>query len=294
MQLRYLFALLATTFVLLLWLLSSVFFIVYPWQSTLILQFGELISVKQTPGLYAKLPWQDARYFDSRILTIDTADPDRFITAEKENLLVDSYIKWRIIDPKKYYETVRGQERAAVSRVVEVVNRGLRDEIGKRTVKDVVTGEREEVMSIMRERANDIAKKSYGMEIVDVRIKRVDLPTAVSENVYKNMIEERRRIANERRSTGEAEKEKIQAEADRERTVLLATARREGQELRGEGDAESARIYAEAYGQHPEFYDFYRSLEAYRNALGKPNDFFLLSPDSDFFRFLIDQQTPGE
>lgn len=290
MNAKHLLGIILTAFFLLMWFLSSVFFIVYPWQSALIIQFGELIEVKQEPGLYTKLPWQDALFFDSRILTIDTADPDRFITAEKENVLVDSYIKWRIIDPKKYYETVRGQERAAVSRIVEIVNRGLRDEIGKRTVKDVVTGEREAVMSIMRERADETAQKSYGMEIVDVRIKRVDLPTAVSENVYKNMIEERRRIANERRSTGEAEKEKIQAEAERERTVLLAEADREGQQLRGDGDAKSAKIYADAYGQYAEFYDFYRTLQAYRSALGKPNDFFLFSPDSDFFRYLKDEQ----
>ena len=287
---RSLLGVVIAAFLLLLWLLSSIFFVVYPWQSALILQFGELIEAKQEPGVYAKLPWQDKLYFDSRVLTIDTADPDRFITAEKENLLVDSYVKWRIVDPKRYYETVRGQERAAISRILEVVNRGLRDEIGKRTVKDVVTGEREEVMSVLRDRANETASASFGMEIVDVRIKRVDLPTAVSENVYRNMIEERRRIANERRSTGEAEKEKIQAEADRERTVILAEAMRQSQRLRGDGDSKSAKIYADAYSQAAEFYSFYRSLEAYRNTLGNAGDFFLLSPDnSDFFRYLKDE-----
>ena len=272
-------------FALLLWLLSSMLFIVYPWQSTLIIQFGELISVKQKPGLYVKAPWQTARFFDSRILTIDTADPDRYITEEKENLLVDSYVKWRITDPKKYYETLVGSESAAISRILEIVNKGLRDEFGKRTVKDVVTREREEVMSIMRERSNQ-GVASFGIEIIDVRLKRVDLPLAVSENIYKNMIEERRRIANERRSTGEAEKEKIEAEADRKRIVLLAEATREADRLRGEGDAKAAAIYAVAYNQHREFYDFYRSLTAYRRTLGSNQDLFLLSPDSDFFRYL--------
>lgn len=272
----------------LLWLTSAVLFIVYPWQSALILQFGELITVKQEPGLYAKLPWQTARFFDSRVLTIDTEDPDRYITAEKENLLVDSYIKWRITDPKKYYETVAGRESQAVRRLIEIINRGLRDEIGKRTVKDVVTGEREKVMEIMRSRADEAAQ-SLGTEIVDVRLKRVDLPLAVSENVYKNMIEERRRIANERRSTGEAEKEKIMAEADRDRTIILAEAMRDAERMRGEGDSKAAKIYADAYTQDDNFYDFYRSMEAYRNTLGTQRDFFLLSPRSDFFRYLKDE-----
>ena len=283
-------ALLITTGIaFLLWLLVDALFVVYPWQSALIVQFGRVLSAKHDPGLYIKAPFaQEVRYFDSRVLTIDTADPDRYITAEKENLLVNSYVKWRIIDPKKYVESVNS-EGAAVSRLLEIVNRGLRDEIGKRTVKDVVTGEREEVMSIMRARANEGAK-SFGVEIIDVRLKRVDLPEGVSENVYKNMIEERRRIANERRSSGEAEKEKIRAEADRERTVILAEARRKADILRGEGNAESASIYSRAFSSHPDFYDFYRSLLSYQRTLGTERDFFLLSPSSDFFRFLKDER----
>lgn len=274
---------------LLMWLLSAVLFIVYPWQSAVIRQFGELLSVKKSPGLYVKAPWQDVVLFDSRILTIDTSDPDSYITAEKENLLVDTYIKWRIVAPRTYYEaTGGGSETKAVARLREVINRGLRDEIGKRTVKDVVAGEREQVMEIMRTRANKDAA-SFGAEIVDVRLKRVDLPLAVSENVYKNMVEERRRIANERRATGEAEKEKIQAEADRERTVILARANQRADILRGEGDAEAARVYAAAYNRYPEFYNFHRSLSAYEKTLGHSNDFFLLSPRSDYFRYLKDE-----
>lgn len=286
--------LLGVSLLLLMWLLSSALFIVYPWQSAVIRQFGELLSIKREPGLYVKAPWQDVLFFDSRILTIDTTEPDRYITAEKENLLVDTYIKWRITDPQKFYEaTGGGAESKAVGRLLEVINRGLRDEIGKRTVKDVVTGEREQVMEIMRARANSDAQ-SFGAEIVDVRLKRVDLPVAVSENVYKNMIEERRRIANERRSTGEAEKEKIQAEADRARTVVIAQANRQAEVLRGEGDAETARIYADAYSRHSEFYGFYRSLTAYEKTLGNSNDFLILSPDSDFFRYLKSESGGAE
>lgn len=266
-------------------ILGKSLFIVYPWQSAIVLQFGEIVSVKQKPGLYAKAPWQSLLVFDSRVLTIDTAEPDRYITAEKENLLVDSYVKWRIVDPAKFYERLRGDESNAVGRLQEIINRGLRDEIGKRTVKNVVTGEREEAMRIMRDRANE-GSTDYGIEVLDVRLKRVDLPTGVSEEVYKNMIEERRRIANERRASGEAEKEKIRAKADRDRVIILSDAARRGEEVRGRGDAEAAATYAAAFSQHPEFYDFYRSLEAYRKTLGVQSDIFLLSPDSDFFRYL--------
>ena len=275
-------------FALVLVLAAKSLFIVYPWQVGLVLQFGEIVSAKTSPGLYAKAPWQSLRLFDSRVLTIDAEDPDRYITAEKENLLVDSFVKWRIVDPAKFYERLIGSESAAAARLQEIINRGMRDEIGKRTVKDVVTGEREEVMRIMRDRANEGAQE-LGLEVLDVRMKRVDLPAGVSENVYKNMIEERRRIANERRSEGEAEKEKIRAEADRDRIIILSDAARRAEEIRGRGDAEAAKVYAEAYSRHPNFYDFYRTLDAYRKTLGGGSDFFLLSPDSDFFRYLKDE-----
>ncbi len=269
----------------LLLLLGKSLFIVYPWQSALVLQFGEIVSSKHDSGLYIKAPWQSLRLFDSRVLTIDTEEPDRYITAEKENLLVDSFVKWRIVDPPRFYERLLGSEASAVGRLQEIINRGLRDEIGKRTVKGVVTGEREEVMRIMRDRANEGAKE-LGLEVLDVRMKRVDLPAGVSENVYKNMIEERRRIANERRSEGEAEKEKLRAAADRKRIVILSEAARRAEEIRGRGDAEAAASYSAAYSQHLDFYDFYRTLAAYRKTLGAGGDFFILSPESDFFRYL--------
>ena len=272
----------------LLWLAGASLFIVYPWESALVLQFGEVVAARQSPGLYAKAPWQTLRRFDSRVLTIDSEESDRYITTEKENVLVDSYIKWRIVDPALYYIRLAGREGSAAGRLREIINRGLRDEMGKLTVKDVVAGDREAMMGIIRARANEAAA-DVGVEVVDVRLKRVNLPTGVSENVYKNMIEERRRIANERRSTGDAEKEKIQAAADRDRTIILAEAVRESERIRGEGEAETAAIYARAYASQSEFYDFHRSLGAYRRTLGGAGDFFLLAPDSEFFRYLKDE-----
>ena len=272
------------------WLAGASLFIVYPWESALVLQFGEVVATRQEPGLYFKPPWQNLRRFDSRVLTIDSEESDRYITTEKENVLVDSYIKWRIVDPATYYIRVAGIESSAAGRLREIINRGLRDEIGKRTVKEVVAGERKSLTGVLRTRANEAAS-DIGVEVVDVRLKRVNLPAGVSENVYKNMIEERRRIANERRSTGDAEKEEIQAKADRDRTIILAEAIRDAEEVRGEGEAETAAIYAKAFGTRPEFYDFYRSLGAYRRTLGNAGDFFLLSPDSDFFRYLKSEGT---
>lgn len=263
-------------------------FTVYPWQHSIILQFGEIIDVKSSPGLYFKFPWQNTLYLDSRILTIDALEADRFITTEKENLLVDSFIKWRIDDPQIYYQSVRGDESQAQVRLLQIINRSLRDEIGKRTVRNMVSEERDTVMEILRERATETASE-LGIAILDVRIKRVELPQQVSENVYLNMIEERRRVANERRSTGDAEKEKIRAEADKDRTIILAEAQREAEIIKGEGDAEAAGIYAVAFGEYPEFYAFYRSLEAYRNSFSGESDFMVLDSNTDFFRYFKDQ-----
>ena len=274
------------------YLLSTTLFTVYPWESRLVLQFGEIVGVHKDPGLYFKLPWQTLKRFDSRILTIDSKDPDRFITSEKENVLVDSYIKWRIVEPAAYYTTMQGLESQAEVRLQQIINRGLRDEFGKRTVKEVVSGQRDEVMRIMRDRANQAADR-YGIQVADVRIKRVELPQQVSENVYRNMIEERRRVANERRSEGDAEKEKIMAVADKERVVLLAEAVKEAEKIKGKGDAISANIYAKAYETHPEFYAFYRSLQAYERSLGHSSDLMILKPDSDFFKYFNEGLNPA-
>jgi membrane protease subunit HflC len=228
---------------------------------------------------------QNVRYFDKRILTLDSVEPERFITSEKKNVLVDSFVKWRIVDPKLYYISVAGDEARAKTRLSQTVNAGLREEFGKRTINDVVSGERNKVMEQMREKA-DIDANRIGVQIVDVRVKRVDLPTEVSESVYRRMEAERKRVANELRSEGFAEAEKIRADADRQREVIVADAYREAQKLKGEGDAKATATYAQAFSQNPEFYSFYRSLEAYRNSFKSKSDIIVVEPNSDFFKYM--------
>ncbi len=263
-------------------------FISYPWEHIIVLRFGQVVDVTSDPGLHGKLPWDDVLRLEARIQTIDTLDADRFITTEKENLLVDSFIKWRINDPEAFYTSVRGDETQAQVRLLQIINRSLRDEIGKLKVKDIVSGERNELMQTLRMLASGPAS-DLGIEVVDVRIKRVELPQQVSENVYRNMTEERRRIANERRSTGDAEKEKITAEADKNRTIIIADAQRQAEIIKGEGDAEAARIYADSFGRHPEFYAFYRSLDAYSNSFGTGSDFMVLDANTEFFKYFRNQ-----
>src|SRR5687768_3794239 len=216
---------------------------------------------------------------------MDTAEPERFITSEKKNVLVDLFVKWRIIDVKQYYVSVRGDEMLAQTRLSQTVNSSLRDEFGNRTVHDVVSGERDKIMEIMRQKADADARK-IGVEVVDVRLKRVDLPQEVSESVYRRMEAERKRVANELRSTGSAESEKIRADADRQREVILAQAYRDAQKIKGDGDAKATAIYAGATQTNPEFYTFYRSLEAYRQSFKSKNDVLVLEPNSEFFKYL--------
>ena len=220
-----------------------------------------------------------------RIITLDNAEPERFITSEKENVLVDSYIKWRIVDPQLYYISVGGDESRAKTRLNQTVNAGLREEFGKRTVHDVVSGERDQVMNQMREKA-DIDARKIGVQIVDVRLKRVELPTEVSEAVYRRMEAERKRVANELRSEGSAEAEKIRADADRQREIIVAEAYRDAQKIKGEGDAKATNTYAQAFGQNAEFYAFYRSLEAYRGSFKSKGDVLVIEPSSDFFKYM--------
>lgn len=272
-------------------LLSLVVFTVDQRQNAIVFQLGEIVAVKTKPGLYFKIPlMQNVRYFDTRILTIDAAEPELFITSEKKNVLVDSFVKWRIIDVKQYYVSVGGDETRAQTRLLQTVNDGLRGEFGKRTIHDVVSGEREKIMEILRQKA-DFDGRKIGAQVLDVRIKRVDLPDAVSESVYRRMDAERKRVANELRSTGSAEAEKIRADADRQREVILAEAYRDAERTKGEGDAKSASTYAAAYSQNPEFYAFYRSLEAYRQSFKSRNDVLVLEPNSEFFKYL---KTPGK
>ena len=280
------FPLLAGLLIAVLIVLSMSMFTVDQRQFGIVRQFGEIKQVLGEPGLNFKWPLiQDVRYFDKRILTFDTAEPERFITSEKKNVQVDFFVKWRIIDAKQYYISVGGDEARARTRLEQTVNAGLREEFGKRTVHEVVSGERDKIMEDIRVKADQDARK-IGVQIVDVRLKRVDLPVDVSESVYRRMEAERKRVANELRSQGAAEAEKIRADADRQREIIVAEAYRDAQQIKGEGDARSAGIYAQAFGQNPEFYAFYRSLEAYRQSFRSKSDVLVVDPSSDFFKYL--------
>jgi membrane protease subunit HflC len=269
-------------------------FVVDQRQNAIVFRLGEVVDVKREPGLYFKIPLLDnVRYFDVRILTIDTGEPERFLTSEKKNVLVDLFVKWRITDVRQYYVSVQGNEAAAQTRLLQTINDGLRAEFGNRTVHDVVSGERDKIMDLMRDKANEDASK-IGVSVLDVRLKRVDLPQEVSVDVYRRMEAERKRVANELRSTGAAESEKIRADADRQREVILAQAYRDAQRIKGEGDSRAAAIYARAYEQNPEFYAFYRSLEAYRASFRGRNDVLVLEPNSEFFRYLRASGGPGK
>ncbi len=272
--------------------LSLSMFVVDQRQNAIVFRFGEIISVKKEPGLAFKLPLIDnVRVFDVRVLTIDSAEPERFLTSEKKNVLVDLFVKWRISEVEKYYISVNGEESRAQTRLLQTINDGLRAEFGNRTVHDVVSGERDKIMELMRQKANEDARK-IGVEVLDVRVKRVDLPQEVSQSVYSRMDAERKRVANELRSTGAAESEKIRADADKQREVILAQAYRDAQRIKGEGDGKATAIYARAYEQNPEFYAFYRSLEAYRQSFKSKNDVLVIEPNSEFFKYLKNSKPP--
>jgi len=279
--------------VVLLVVLSASMYTVDQRQNALVFQLGEVVSVKKTPGLYFKLPLvQNVRYFDTRILTLDAADPERFITSEKKNVLVDSFIKWRVIDSRQFYVSVGGDEMRAQIRLNQTVNDGLRAEFGKRTINEVVSGRREEIMSIIRAKADQDARK-IGVQVVDVRIKRVDLPETVSENVFRRMEAERKQVANELRSTGAAEAEKIKADADKQKDVIVAEAYRDAQNVKGQGDAKASAVYAGAYGKNAEFYAFYRSMQAYRESFKSKSDVMVLDPSADFFKYMKNPRAAG-
>lgn len=255
-------------------------------EYAIVFRLGEIVSVKKSPGLYFKMPLvENVRYFDKRILTLNWDEPDRFITSEKKNVLVDSFVKWRIVDPAKFYVSVKGDEAQAERRLSQTVNDGLRAEFGKRTIHDVVSGERSEIMEILRQRA-DKDSRQMGIQILDVRLRRVDLPKEVSESVYQRMDAERKSVANELRSQGAAAAEKIRADADKQREVIIAEAFREAQKIKGEGDAKAAEIYANAFNKNPEFYAFYRSTEAYKNSFNSKSDVIVLDQSSDFFKYM--------
>ncbi|MGO9444760.1 MAG: protease modulator HflC [Thiobacillaceae bacterium] len=273
--------------------LNSMFYRVDQREVALVIQFGEIVEVQKEPGLHIKLPLvQNVRYFDARIQTSDEKEAERFLTSEKKNVLVDSFIKWRIIDPKQYYISVDGDALKAETRLRQTVNDGLRAEFGRRTVHDVVSGGRDQIMSLITARADKDARQ-IGVQVVDVRLKRVDLSEEISESIYRRMDAERKRVANELRSTGEAEAEKIKADADRQKEVIVAEAYRDAQQIKGEGDAKAALIYGTAYGKDPEFYAFYRSMQAYKDSFRNKSDVMVLDPSSDFFKYLKNPRAGG-
>lgn len=255
-------------------------------QFAIVFQLGEVKRVIEQPGLYFKIPMiQNVRFLDNRILPLDSNELERFITSEKKNLLVDSYVKWRIVDPKLYYISLGGDEARARTRLNQTINAGLREEIGRRTVHEVISGERDKIMVAVSERA-DVDARRIGVQIVDVRLKRLELASEVSEAVYRRMEAERKRVANELRSQGYAESEQIRADADRQREIIVANAYRDAQKVKGEGDAKATSIYGQAFSDSPEFYTFYRSLEAYRGSFKSKNDVLVLEPGSDFFKYM--------
>jgi len=267
-------------------LLSLSLFVVDQRQVAIVLQLGELVRVETEPGLKLKWPLvQNVRFFDSRILTMDSIEPERFITAENKNVMVDSFVKWRISDVKKYYLSVSGDERVAQTRLMQTVNSIIRDEFAKHRVSEVISGERDKIMEVLRVKANVDAEK-IGVQVMDVRLKRVDFPPSISESVYGRMEAERKRVANELRATGNAESEKIRADADRQREVILANAYREAQKIKGDGDAKAAALYAAAYGRNAEFYAFYRSMDAYKQSFKNKSDVMVIDPSSSFFKYL--------
>ncbi len=268
-------------------LLTMSLFIVDQREYALVFRLGELVSIKKEPGLYFKVPLvDDLKFFEKRIVTLDWEQPAEIITKENKTMTVDSFVKWRIIDPAKYYVSVKeGGERAAEDRLSQVVNAGLRDEFGKRTVREVIAGERSVIMQNMQIRADKEARQ-IGIQVVDVRLKRVDYSEDISKSVYDRMIAERKRIANQLRSEGSAASEKIRADADKQREVIIAEAFRDAQKIKGEGDAKAAEIYSKRYSKNPEFYAFYRSQEAYKNSFKNKSDVMVLDPSSEFFKYM--------
>ena len=268
-------------------------FIVDQRQFAIVFALGQVKEVISEPGLHFKLPppFQNVVYVDKRILTIDTPQTDRVQTSEKKNLLVDSFVKWRIVDARRYWVSFQGTERAAGERISTLVRDAMNQAVNKRTVNDITSRERDKAMDEIRVAVQERVK-DVGVEIVDVRLKRVDFAPEISESVFRRMEAERKRVANEQRSIGSAEGEKIRADADRQREVLLAEAYRDAQRVKGEGDAKASAIYAQACGQNAEFFAFYRSLEAYRTSFRNRSDVMLLDPSSDFFKYMKNPGTP--
>ena len=265
-------------------LVSSAVFIVREAQVGVLFQLGRIVRTDIGPGVHFKMPLvQDVRIFDSRIMTLDS-QPERYLTSEKKDVNVDFFAKWRISEVGRYYTTTSGDELQAMQRLNPIIKEALRNQINQRTLQETVSDARSSMTEVLVRTANE-GTKNLGIEVVDVRIKRIDLPEEVSESVYNRMSTERLRVANELRSQGVEASETIRANADRERQVILANAERDAQRIRGEGDARAAEIYAQAYGRDAEFYGFHRSLESYRSAFQNGDSVLVLDPDSEFFRY---------
>lgn len=268
-------------------LLSSMLFVVDQRQFGVVYALGQIKEVVLEPGLNFKLPppFQDVSYIDRRLLTLNSTDAEPMLTAEKQRVVIDWYVRWRITNPSEYIRNVGLDEKAGATQLNRVVRNAFQEEINRRTVKDLLSLKREELMAGVKKEVLGVVRgeKSWGIDVIDVRITRVDYVEAITESVYRRMEAERKRVANELRSTGAAEGEKIRADADRQREILVANAYRDAQKIKGEGDAEAARIFAQSFGKDPQFARFYRSLDAYKASFGKKSDVMVLDPSSDFF-----------
>ena len=277
----------ASSLLVVLALASSMLFVVDQRQFGVVYALGQIKEVITEPGLNFKLPppFQDVKYLDKRLLTLDSTDTEPVLTAEKQRLVIDWYLRWRITNPSEYIRAIGVDEKAGANQLSREVRNAFQEEISKRTVRELISTKRESLMmEVQREVQEKVRSKNWGMEIVDVRLTRADYVEAITESVYRRMEAERKRVANELRSTGAAEGEKIRADADRQREVTIANAYRDAQKIKGEGDAEAARTYAEAFGRDPQFAQFYRSLEAYKASFNKKSDVMVLDPSSDFFK----------
>jgi membrane protease subunit HflC len=264
-------------------------------QRAIVFQLGEIKEIVSEPGIHFKWPLiQNVRYFDNRILTLEASEPEPFMTSEKKNVLVDSFVKWRIEDLKQYWVSTLGDETAAQGQLNRWVKAALLVEFGKRTVHDTISGERDKIMQIVREKVAVDARTKLGVRIVDVRVKRVELPDEVRDSVYRRMKAERESVASQARAQGYSEAEKIRAQADRDREIIIAEAYRSAQRVKGEGDAKAAAIYAKAFSENPEFYAFYRSLDAYRASFKGKNDVLVLEPGSEFFKYFRNSGRGGK
>ena len=276
--------------VLAIFIAANTVYIVSEYERGVVLRFGRMVEADLQPGLHVKLPFADrARLFDGRVLTVD-APPESYFTVENKRLIVDSFAKWRVVDVATYYRATGGNEDVANSRLSERVTDGLRNQLGLRTLHEVVSGQRDELMAHLTESLNIVALDQLGVEILDVRVRRIDLPSDVSQSVFDRMAADRNKEAQEYRATGREQGEVIRADADRQRAVLVANAYRDAELLRGDGDAQAAAIFASAFGQDPEFYAFTRSLAAYRTTFSTKDDLLVVDPNSEFFRYLTNSQ----